>query len=113
MKHKQPGHDYETMSEDQVGTHQEELQGLLGEAKEKITLCEEASDMLDSSLRELQMQRDNARGLIQETFQSYKTLLEKRQVCLEYNCEAAVVGTSGMSCGSCQYRVLMVLNLYK
>ncbi len=79
-RHKQPEHDYEPMCEEHLSRHQDELQKLLSEAKEKLTACEEASDVLDSSLRELQMQRDNARGLIQETFHSYKTLLEKRQV---------------------------------
>jgi hypothetical protein len=43
-------------------------------------VCDEASSTLENSLSELQMQRDNAKGLVQETFQTYKTILEKQKV---------------------------------
>lgn len=44
--------------------------------------CEDASEGLEGLLSELQMQRDNAKGLIEETFQSYKAMLVKKKVSL-------------------------------
>jgi len=57
-----------------------ELRSIVVEAKEKITSCEAASTDLESVLSELQQQRDNAHDLIRESYQSYKSMLEKRQV---------------------------------
>ena len=78
-EHKQPEHAYEripALEEKQ----REELQAIVTEAKAKMGLCNEASSNLENMLSELQMQRDNARGLIEETFQTYRTFLEKRKV---------------------------------
>lgn len=58
----------------------EELNNLLSESKNKIIFCEEASNSLGNALSEMQLQRDNTKGLIQETFQSYKAVLENRKV---------------------------------
>lgn len=77
--HSRPEHQYELLEE--VESRQaEELQNLVSESQSKLEFCEEATGNLSNALSELQMQRDNARGLIQETFQSYKAILEKQQV---------------------------------
>ena len=77
--HSRPDHQYELL-EDVESRQSEELQNLVAESQSKLEFCEEASGNLGNALSELQMQRDNARGLIQETFQSYKAILEKKQV---------------------------------
>jgi len=77
--HSRPDHQYELL-EDVEARQSEELQNLVSESQSKLEFCEEASGNLGNALSELQMQRDNARGLIQETFQSYKAILEKKQV---------------------------------
>jgi len=78
--HKQPEHQYERIA-DIEAKQIEEMENLIAESKNKVTFCEAASHTLENGLSELQMQRDNVKGLIQETFQSYKAILEKRQVC--------------------------------
>jgi len=47
------------------------------ESKSKVEFCEDASSHLANALSELEDQHDSARDLIQETFQSYKAVLEK------------------------------------
>jgi len=47
------------------------------ESKSKVEFCEDASSHLANALSELQLQYDSAKDLIQETFQSYKAVLEK------------------------------------
>ncbi|KAK3099629.1 hypothetical protein FSP39_007220 [Pinctada imbricata] len=74
--HKQ--HIYERISEVEE-KHKEELKALLKESKKKSEYCNDTHQTLENSLSELQMQRDNAKGLIQETFQSYKAILENRK----------------------------------
>lgn len=75
-EHKAPEHHYEHLSE--AEEHQrEELKNLMSESKSKVEFCENASNHLENALSELQQQHDNARDLIQETFQSYKAVLEK------------------------------------
>ncbi|KAK2163597.1 hypothetical protein NP493_1453g00037 [Ridgeia piscesae] len=76
--HSRPDHQYELLEDVEV-RQSEELQNLVSESQSKLEFCEEASGNLGNALSELQMQRDNARGLIQETFQSYKAILEKKQ----------------------------------
>ncbi|KAJ8297904.1 hypothetical protein KUTeg_024435 [Tegillarca granosa] len=76
--HKQPEHHYERIS-DVEEKIVEDLKGLVTECKSKVSLCEESSNSLQNALTELQMQRDNAKGLINETFQSYKAILEKKR----------------------------------
>ena len=52
---------------------------------------------MEGSLSELQMQRDNARGQIQETFQSYKAILERVQV--GYSVHSVEPSIMGRVCG--------------
>ena len=47
------------------------------ESKARIGDCDHISSQLENSLSELQAQRDQAKDLILETFQSYKAILEK------------------------------------
>ena len=49
----------------------------MNESKNKVQQCEKASTRLENALTELQTQRDQARDLILETFQSYKAILER------------------------------------
>jgi len=77
--HKMPEHTCERIT-DVEGKLLDELHGIVAETKDKITACEAASTDLESVLSELQQQRDNAHDLIKETYQSYKSMLEKRQV---------------------------------
>ena len=56
------------------------FRSLVTESKSKVVSCEEATATLQNALGELQSQRDNAKDLINETFQSYKAVLEKRKV---------------------------------
>ncbi|XP_023221259.1 B-box type zinc finger protein ncl-1 [Centruroides vittatus] len=78
IDHKQPDHQYERAS-DVEQKHREELENLMTESKSKVQFCEEATSVLQTCLSELQLQRDNAKSLIEETFQSYKVILEKCQ----------------------------------
>lgn len=75
-EHKAPEHHYERMSEAE-DRQREELQSLMTESKSKVAFCEDASSHLANALSELQVQYDSAKDLIQETFQSYKAVLEK------------------------------------
>lgn len=45
----------------------------------QVAFCEDAATYLQSCLSDLQQQNDNARDLINETFQSYKAVLEKQR----------------------------------
>lgn len=58
----------------------EQMEELLKEAKEKSDHCSSTSNMLSDSLNELSLQRDNAKSLIEETYISYKAILEKYKV---------------------------------
>ena len=77
--HRQPEHRVEHIA-DIEGKHEELLRNLVMESKSKIAFCEQAASSLEGGLSDLQMQRDNARGLIEETFQTYRTILENIQV---------------------------------
>lgn len=77
--HNPPGHKPERV-QDLEEKEREYLKSLITEGKSKISSCEEASATLMSSLGELQSHRDNAKDLINETFQSYKAILEKTRV---------------------------------
>lgn len=77
--HQQPEHFTEKISN--VDTKfSDEINNLITECKNKIKLFEETSNNLENALTDMQMQRDNVKGLVQETFQSYKTALENRRV---------------------------------
>ena len=60
--------------------HADLLQGLVTQGRSKLEKSHEDSQALESGLSELQEQTDNAKGLITETFQSYKSMLEKLRV---------------------------------
>ncbi|XP_047121481.1 LOW QUALITY PROTEIN: B-box type zinc finger protein ncl-1-like [Schistocerca piceifrons] len=74
--HKAPEHHYECLA-DAEEQQKDELKSLMAESKSKIEFCESASNHLESALGELQIQHDNAKDLIHETFHSYKAVLEK------------------------------------
>lgn len=78
-EHRQPEHSHEKIS-DIEEQQKEDLKSLVTESKSKVSICQEATSNLENALSELQIQRDNAKGLIQETFQSCKAVLEKRKV---------------------------------
>ena len=50
---------------------------LVSESRVKIGDCDQISSQLGNALSELQAQRDQAKDLINESFQSYKAILEK------------------------------------
>lgn len=76
VEHKQPDHHCEKAS-DAEPKQREELKNLVAESRNKIKFCEETSTFLSNCLSELQMQRDNVKSHVEETFQSYKVILEK------------------------------------
>jgi tripartite motif-containing protein 2/3 len=53
---------------------------LVKKCRGQLDECDEASQSLQGFLSELQLQRDNARGLIEETYQTYRAKLEKIKV---------------------------------
>lgn len=76
MEHKAPEHQYERLT-DVEPRQKEELVSLMTESKAKIVECDQVSVQLENALSELQIQHDQAKDLIIETFQSYKAILEK------------------------------------
>ncbi|XP_077519303.1 E3 ubiquitin-protein ligase meiotic P26 [Amblyomma americanum] len=77
-EHKPPEHECERATE--AGAKQrEELQALLTESRNHVQSFEESVEQLQNGLTDLQQQRDTAKTSIQETFEKYKSLLEKRQ----------------------------------
>ncbi|XP_046747645.1 brain tumor protein-like [Diprion similis] len=76
VEHKAPDHQYERLT-DAEPRQKEELCNLMTESKSRIADCDQASSQLDNALSELQAQHDQAKDLINETFQSYKAVLEK------------------------------------
>lgn len=79
VEHKQPLHVYERIA-DLEENQKAEVKALITECKGKVAFCEDATTSLENALSEVQMQRDNARGQIEETFQTYRTMLEARKV---------------------------------
>ncbi|XP_012286456.1 B-box type zinc finger protein ncl-1 isoform X2 [Orussus abietinus] len=75
-EHKAPEHQYERLA-DAEPRQREELASLMAESKARISDYDQASSQLENALSELQVQHDQAKDLINETFQSYKALLEK------------------------------------
>ncbi|XP_029667925.1 B-box type zinc finger protein ncl-1-like [Formica exsecta] len=76
VEHKAPEHQYERLT-DVEPRQKEELVSLMTESKAKIVECDQVSVQLENALSELQIQHDQAKDLIIETFQSYKAILEK------------------------------------
>ncbi|GIY88364.1 brain tumor protein [Caerostris extrusa] len=62
-----------------ISEAERELQNLVIESKNKVQFCDEAASILDTHLSDLQMQRDNVKSHIEETFQSFKAALEKHK----------------------------------
>ncbi|CAB0028533.1 unnamed protein product [Trichogramma brassicae] len=76
IEHKAPDHQYERLK-DAEPRQKEELINLVNESKSRIGDCDQISSQLGNALSELQAQRDQAKDLIVESFQSYKAILEK------------------------------------
>lgn len=70
------GHQCESISDSEIRVRQE-LETMLAESKSKIDQMVKASSDLDNSLEELANQRSTAKDLINESYQSYKAVLEK------------------------------------
>lgn len=75
-EHKGKEHNYQIISEAEKPMRSE-LENLMKEAKTKIEYCNQATSDLDTSLHDLQNQFETARDLINESFQSFKAVLEK------------------------------------
>jgi hypothetical protein len=58
----------------------QELDMLMTACKSKAAQCDREVAKLEASFDDLQLQRDNARGSIEETFHTYRTTLEKKKV---------------------------------
>lgn len=74
--HKGSEHHYEIIN-DAEKRSRNEIEGLMKEAKMKLDYCCESSVNLETALQELQSQHDTARGLIEESYQSFKAILER------------------------------------
>ncbi|XP_055711412.1 brain tumor protein [Phlebotomus papatasi] len=75
-EHKGADHVYEIIS-DAEKCVRVEVENLMKEAKGKVDYCDQAACHLGSALNELQTQHDVARDLIEESYQSFKAVLEK------------------------------------
>jgi tripartite motif-containing protein 2/3 len=75
-EHKAGEHHYKGINEAEERMRQE-VDGLVQEAHTKIDYCDQANNTLGTSLQELQSQHDTARGLINESYQSFKAVLER------------------------------------
>lgn len=77
--HKLPDHRLELIGEVER-KHVEELEEIVETTRGKLGACESVSGNLEGLLSDLQLQRDNASDLVNESFQSYKAALEKCKV---------------------------------
>uniref|UniRef100_A0A182PA16 B box-type domain-containing protein n=1 Tax=Anopheles epiroticus TaxID=199890 RepID=A0A182PA16_9DIPT len=75
-EHKGNDHNYHIISEAEKPMRQE-LECAMRDAKSKIEYCNQATSKLESSLHDLQSQYETARGLINESYQSCKAVLEQ------------------------------------
>lgn len=82
--HQQPLHSYERMSDAEPKSI-DELGCLIRKTKDKINECQSEFQLLDQYLADLEEQKEQSRGLIEETFHSYKTILERRKVKLNFS----------------------------
>lgn len=78
--HPSQSHTYERITDSESFKHVEDLDLMMRKAKDNISYCQAEFQTLDQYLGELQEQLDLGRGLINETYQSYKVLLEKKRV---------------------------------
>lgn len=74
--HRSPLHHCDSITDAELRVKQE-LESLLTEGKAKVDVLMQASTDLDGSLGELAHQRSTARDLINESYQSYKAVLER------------------------------------
>lgn len=74
--HRSPLHHCDSITDAEIRVKQE-LENLLTEGKAKVEVLMQASTDIDNSLGELANQRSSAKDLINETYQSYKAVLEK------------------------------------
>lgn len=74
--HRSPLHHCDSITDAEIRVKQE-LENLLTEGKAKVEVLMQASTDIESSLGELANQRSSAKDLINETYQSYKAVLEK------------------------------------
>ncbi|CAG5117191.1 unnamed protein product [Candidula unifasciata] len=73
--HNTPDHIVKQLAE-VVGAKKETLADFTKECGKKLVECQKMNANLNAAFEELEMQKDNTKGLILETFQSYKALLE-------------------------------------
>lgn len=76
VKNDHKGHQCEGILDSESRVRQE-METLLAKSKEKIEDINKASTSLNNNMEELAHQRSNARDLINESYQSYKAVLEK------------------------------------
>ncbi|CAG9819798.1 unnamed protein product [Phaedon cochleariae] len=75
-KSEHKGHQCEGILDSEMRVHQE-IEGLLEKSREKIDQLMKVTVRLDNNMEELAHQRSTARDLINESYQSYKAVLEK------------------------------------
>ncbi|GFN75055.1 B-box type Zinc finger protein ncl-1 [Plakobranchus ocellatus] len=74
--HSSPEHAVKQLAE-AVGAKKETLAEFTKECGKKLAECQTISGNLNSAFEDLEMQKDNSKDLINETFQSYKAVLEE------------------------------------
>lgn len=74
--HKGGEHSYEVIADAELAARAE-LERLTKDSLVKVEQCNEAQVGLDGALTELQSQHDTARALIEESYQSFKAVLER------------------------------------
>ncbi|XP_060531639.1 brain tumor protein-like [Cylas formicarius] len=72
------GHPTEGVSESEVRVRQE-MESLLTKSKDRLEKLAKCAAGLDANMEELAHQRSSARDLINESYQSYKAVLERRR----------------------------------
>jgi hypothetical protein len=82
--HQAPMHSTERISEVEL-RNVDELDSMLRKAKDNACFCQSEFQTLDQCSADLHEQFEASRGFINETFESYKMLLEKRRVNLSSN----------------------------
>ncbi|CAG5120940.1 unnamed protein product [Candidula unifasciata] len=73
--HSSPEHVVKQLAEG-VGAKKGTLVDFTNECANKLIECQKMNASLNAAFEDLEMQKDNTKGLIMETFQSYKALLE-------------------------------------
>lgn len=63
-----------------VGAKKDTLAEFTKECGKKLTECQKMNLDLSAAFEDLEMQKDSTKGLIKETFQSYKAILEEIRV---------------------------------